>query len=502
MTARATGVRWVRVFSIAIVSLCWLAIYWSTLCAALTPDDDSLYLQSTASALQAPARMQKLEDELIEGLVQLRYSDYLIHRVTLRVDYKSNYGAASYLQYLAGMLYSPDPDSGISAYHQLVAERALVGTALGGLACLAILVAGLCLVRDWRLQLAVALGVTLAAVLSSAPFHPEFQALLPLTPERPADQMSWLGAAGRAMLFFIDPGPEFSVFGVTPRSNFILLALLAAVLRWDGRTALSYLALAAAIMVHASAGLMILSLFLFSHMIFRRSELFAPKVIAAIAACVMLVVQGEKLTGILGLGALAVALAGGAAVLLFGKLVRSSTVWRRRFMAMDRALAGSFSSLVVADIGLFLLLWNGSLALILACLVYLDPIGVAYFWSQIHSRIAAIWQPLIFTGAAFVVLTRLPDERHVRRYLTGLAAIFGFVGVIANTQARDIACDPRPRYVAMLAQLETRRLQDLPYEKIPSVQDENVWYYAMLFALDHGLDRLGILPPDSSDRQR
>ena len=292
--------RRMRVLLIFAVCACWTLLYADMIRRTLGPGDDNLYLQSIAVSAKAPSRLAELNQELIDSLDKLGYGDYVLYRVVLRSKYTNNYWAASNIQSLASWLMPVDPALGMRAYHEVVATRAVLGSIATGLICLAALAAGLSLIRDPRLFGAAIIGVAGTAALFSSTTQAAFQTLLPHIPDRVADNISWIEAFGRSAYFFFDPGLEFGMFGTTPRSNFVVLSFVAAIMRWDRRVTLSYLMLAVAILFHASAGMIMLTLFVVSSLAFRPSEVIRPMPMASIAICVGLAVSQESLGKFLG----------------------------------------------------------------------------------------------------------------------------------------------------------------------------------------------------------
>jgi hypothetical protein len=455
---------------------------------SLVADDDNLYLQSIALSANSPSRLADLNQELIDSLDKLDYADYILYRVVLRSKYTGNYRAAAYIHFLAARLLPVDPAMGMRAYHELVATRAMLGMIATGLICVAVLAVGLFLIRDPKLFAAAIIGVSGAAVLSGFPTPREFLTLMPYIPDRLPENMSWIDAFGRSAYFFINPGPDFSMFGTTPRSNFVVLSFVAAVLRWDRRLSLSYLMLAVAIPFHASAGLIVLTLFVASNLAFRPLEVIRPMPMACIAICVALAVSQESLARLLGFNSII----GIASLLLLLLLSFGLYQLMKRFdlkpARLGNFLNSTFPDRITADIVIFLFLWNVSLAMVLGRLVYLDFASVAYLWSQFHARTAAILQPMLITAIAMFVLRSVPQVSS--RYVVVLSLALLLVACARNYTALR---DPRPQYVRTLANMEARRLAAFPYTKTPPLADEGLWYYAMLRCLDFNTRELGLV---------
>lgn len=478
----------VRILLILAVCACWTLLYADMIRRTLGPGDDNLYLQSIALSANSPSRLAALNHELIDSLDKLGYDDYVLYRVVLRSKYTNNYWAASNIQSLAAWLLPVDPALGMRAYHEVVATRAVLGSIATGFICLAALAAGLFLIRDPKLLAAAIIGLCATAALFSSTTQAAFQTLLPHIPDRVADNMSWIAAFGRSAYFFIDPGLEFGMFGTTPRSNFVVLSFVAALMRWDRRITLSYLMLAVAILFHASAGSIMLTLFVISNLAFRPSEVIRPMPMASIAICVALAVSQESLAKLLGFNAI-IGVASFLVLLLlsFGlyQLMKKLDLKPSRIGSF---LDSTFPDRMTADIVIFLLFWNASLAMVLGRLGYLDFASIAYLWSQFHARTAAILQPLLITAIAMFVLRAAP--RISSRVVVALS--LGLL-VVAFARNQITPGDPRPEYVRNLAGLEARRLAAFPYAKTPPFDDEPLWYYAILRSLDFNTKELGLV---------
>ena len=143
---------------------------------------------------------------------------------------------------------------------------------------------------------------------------------------------------------------------------------------------------------------------------------------------------------------------------------------------------------MTADIVIFLLFWNASLAMVLGRLGYLDFASIAYLWSQFHARTAAILQPILITAIAMFVLRAAPQ-------ISGRLVVALSLGLLVVAFARNQMTpgDPRPEYVRNLASLEARRLAAFPYAKTPPIDDEPLWYYAILRSLDFNSKELGLV---------
>ena len=257
-----------------------------------------------------------------------------------------------------------------------------------------------------------------------------------------------------------------------------------------GRPALVvYLILAVAILFHASAGMIMLTLFVASSLAFRPSEVIRPMPMASIAICVALAVSQESLAKFLGFNSII----GVASLLLLLLLSFGLYKLMRMFdlepVRLGKFLNSTFPDRITADIVIFLFFWNASLAMVLGRLGYLDLASVAYLWSQFHARTAAILQPILITAIAIFVIRAVPQISS--RLIVALSLVLLLVACVRNHMALG---DPRPEYVRGLSSLEARRLAAFPYAKTPPFEDEPLWYYAILRSLISIQKSSGLLP--------
>lgn len=478
-----------RILLVLSVCLCWALLFASIISRGRVPGDDNLYLQSIAVSAKSPAMLDHLNRELIDGLATLGYRDDFLYRVVLRSKYTQNYWAASKIQSLVTALLPVDPAMGMQAYHERVATRAVLSSIAPGLISVLALAGGLLLIRDPKLFIAAIVGVSIAAALYNSSVQADMQTLLPHIPERVPDDMSWIDAFGRSAYFFVNPGLEFSMFGPTPRSNLVIFAFVAVLMRWENRLALSYLVLAVGILFHASAGSIILCLFLISNLVFRPTDVIRPAPLLAIGLCMALAVSQESLTSILGFTSrMAIPLLVVLSLLAFGlfRLLKARDVNRARPLQF---LNSTFPDRVTADFVVFLFFWNFTLAMLLARLGYLDFASVVYLWSQFHARTAALLQPMLITAMVLFVIRFTPTVPY--RLLATFSLVLLFIACATNNVR---IADPRPEFVRNLARLEERRLATFPYAGTPSHEDEPLWYYAILHSLDFKSGQLGLLP--------
>lgn len=477
-----------RLLLILAVCICWVLLFLNGISRITRPGDDSLYLQSIAVSAKSPSRLAELNQELINSLDALGCDDFVLYPVVLRAEYTNNYWAASYIQSLAATLHPVDVASmTMESYSEAVATRSVLGPTLSGLICVVVLAAGLLLIRNSSLFIAAIFGFAIVASLYNCLSAMDMQTLVPYYPERLPEDMSWIAAFGRTAYFFINPGPEFSIFGTSPRSNFAILSLVAALLRWDGRLSLSYLMLAVAILFHASSGLIVLALFVASNLAFRPSEIARPAPLISIGICVALEFSQESLGNILGLNFVAMTIVLILSLVLAFGLYGLVSNFRSKLVRYASLPNAMFPDRITADFVIFLFLWNASLAMILGRLGYLDFTSVAYLWSQFNVRAAGILQPMLIVAIAVFMLRAIKWNYNWIIPLT-LALMLG--GLARNHLTLR---DPRQEYARNLSKLEARRVNTLPYTRTPSAEDQDMWYYAILRALDFNENHLGLV---------
>jgi hypothetical protein len=461
----------------AIAALMLFAGFYACANADFRASDDNLWLYVAAHKLRSDA-VATQEAGLIKALETAGYRGEGLDRMTMRQTYDRNYFAALAL-YPLGYAFVP-----IQSDHYATSLMLRVAAGFAASMGMVSLVLLLVVARlgNPRLAWATALGLAFCLIgLSGEGFY----FIL-----RPSDTLL-------PFLFHavVDPGPQFSLFGFTPRSQFAIVMLAAFLLRWQAWHSGSYALLLLAMLFHQSHGGFMMAVLLGMDVLWRGWGLLREKrTLALIALMVALFCVRESLWRYIGwqAGAGLATAAGMLAIAALALQHYPTPGWLRRL----RAWAGIHP--VLADS-------SGLLAILLVLSIltgtahlWAGQVAYTYFWGQLPSRFMAMVQPVLATALAHGVLHCAHGWQRP-----------AFTGAIVLAVMVRLACWPWHDAPMAEAMATTRdyaaRLAAMPpysASQQPQIYHEPVWYYALARAADGlpsgGLGALFTSPPRSS----
>ena len=174
----------------------------------LRPSDDNLWMYYAGTNLAHWDRGERLNAQLVSELKAAGASDYIVRRAILRTGYASN------MAFTAGTLYTAG-----RASHWLRGEGASYDRTIGdavqfgylAVFCLAAAVALAIVASLRRVDIALAALLAIATAIGlSALSDPGFFILFRVREIAPHIANTWA--------FLLNPGPQFSTFGFTPRN--------------------------------------------------------------------------------------------------------------------------------------------------------------------------------------------------------------------------------------------------------------------------------------------
>jgi len=212
--------------------------------------DDRLYLYSTNFLVCDPGAWDHASREVVDFLHRNSYDAEYISRFQFRFDYSSNYllhAATTCLTRLALPQDLLGTDYGTWVYAVLE-----TGVGLGHLICLLIVAASVWTARKTGAPLVVLAAIAVMAAFALGTETREWRLLQ--APSIP-------GLLLYTMVFVVNPGFEFDIFGLTPRSAVTLLLIAITVFRWGNRFSVGYWIIAFACFVHGTYGTLALVMF-------------------------------------------------------------------------------------------------------------------------------------------------------------------------------------------------------------------------------------------------
>lgn len=294
-------------------------------------------------------------------------------------------------------------------------------------------------------------------------------------------------------LFPINPGPHFSIFGITPRSMVSVLVTAAALARWAGRPRVGYALLALCAGIHTSLALMVIACVLGGDVMVARQRLRDPVSLAILAAAAAYVLANERM---LSMVAPAIALVGVCAALLaLPALVwwvrrepalprRAGPVaWLEAYLAADPARAALRQDVIIFGLAL-------GIALMVSGIVsqfIVSHEAVWYFWGQLPTRLFSAAGPAAMIGLAALLLPACLPPQSCR----AAAVTLLLVSIITCALHAGGSQTPRSIMLRQLTDLAARAARP----GCDKVENEAMIYYRLGHAIREGTPVASICAP-------
>jgi hypothetical protein len=448
---------------------------------AFRGNDDTIWLYLTGLELVHPEAAASRHEAIRSYLPSQPNGAEALRRWDLRMNYRANYVLPSALIYTASRIIKPVVDMFEANYALFVTLALALGVVLSAIVAVSVL--------RWAILSCDSAAASFGTVLGLAAI-----AALVVLPEDPlknlADTGGPLQSFGHLIRLFFVTGPEPSIFGYTPRSQFYLCAVAVFLLRWHGfRTAAYVLAILLALVHQSMAGLFLALLIALD--LIARPQIFDRKITAIAVLGVVVMFGRETLFSTLGLwpavgGLTIVALAIGAGVVAhrYGMRLPGWAPFDRRVLAPMRRRADRLGP-IGSDLVIAFALWLLTLPLALIAVRLVDPASAYHFWGEIHPRVLMLLHPAAFVGIAILAVGWLEANLVIdRRWL------YATVVVVAALAATPAAVQAITHYDAGLlrAGRMLNQYNSLVGKPLPASLDvqtrEAALYYAIAVDID------------------
>lgn len=475
---RRWSVRLMVAISCLLLLVVSLAAHVATTAEDFRASDDNLWMYYAGSNLADWDRGQQLNARLVDHLKDAGASSYIVSRAVLRTGYAANMAFTAGVLHATGLASEALRGPGAS-YDQRIGD----GVLFGYMACFTIaaflVVAALLALRNARVALAWLLGVASILCLTAwvdAGFFILFRTV------EPGPHLSNL------LNFLLDPGPQFSPFGFTPRNTVYVLSFAIVAFRALGRYGLGYWCIVPLAFVHQSVSALMFALFIGCDVLLRAHVFRRRGVLTGVAAFVLLLAARENLWEVIGvrpgqlaLAAVALAVVAGIGWALRRRLVAAHAQVRRRVQAIGEMEADALLLLA----GFFL-----TYPFVFLVVRHLDEFTMVHFWGQLHARIWAHIQPWVLFTAWWALLRRWDDAAVQRRFVPLLGVVLLLlVPKVVSAWSYDYGFRGFRDALAV-----HERTRDLPFATVREAEErEDRFFYEMARTLDTGEDSLTML---------
>lgn len=441
----------------------------------LRPSDDNLWMYYAGTNLAHWDRGERLNAQLVSELKAAGASDYIVRRAILRTGYASNMAVTAGTLYTAGRVSHWLRGEGAS-YDKVIGDAVQFGYL--GLFCLAAAAALAIVASLRRLDIALAALLSIATAIGlTALSDPGFFILFRVRELGPHIANTWA--------FLLNPGPQFSMFGFTPRNTVYLWSLAVLALRARGWYGLAYAAVVPLAFVHQSVGALMFALLAGSDAVLRPHIFRRPAVFVPVGGFALLLALRENIWEVIGLrgGVAALAVAGLLAIALLG------WVLRRHVLAAHAAIRRRVERVGELEADGLLLAAGFVLTYPVVYLIvpHVDQFTMVHFWGQLHARIWAQIQPWLLFIAWWAVLRR-QDAGRLARAVPALAVLAVCLALPKAWTSRHLDYT-LAAYRKGLVQLETDRVH--PFATVQEAEErEDRFFYEMARTIDTGEDSL------------
>lgn len=339
--------------------------------------DDEVYMYYTGIALIFPEEITAISKKIIHALSVGGYDREQISVFEFRYEYRYNY-----------LLNS----SGIAACRLLLPVLGDYGGSIRTCFSYGMIAANLlvvCLIVFAAIQVrkhAYVVGMLILLIV----FFALMISGINLTDYRISKVQDPFTYSVLSIIFFISPGIQFDMFGLSARSVFTAGLLATFMLRWDGRIRESYASILFLSFVHSTYGGMVV-LMIVAIDGTTRPKIFADRVLAAITiATVVLFLARERIWSVYG----------GIEIALFALLAIGLWIVMANFIHNNSAkIQNIFQNTSIIKTDVYLFLW-GALLISIAAFLMTDQSSLEsrYTWMQLSSRPLALIRVPVFLG--------------------------------------------------------------------------------------------------------
>ncbi|MGH9905900.1 MAG: hypothetical protein ACRD8U_10015, partial [Pyrinomonadaceae bacterium] len=303
-----SGQLWMVTLALSLAAFIAVGAHHRALAEDLRASDDNIWMYYAGLNIFHPDIGNYLNEELVSTLSKVGASDFIIRRARLRTGYAHNMLLPAAGIYVAGYLDScREPSSGCS-YDRLIANSILNGYVTNF--CAALLITLACVAGTRSTTVSVAFLLTLASlVFLSMLSRPGWFVLF---------EYRELGKNIRNLFqFALNPGPQFSPFGFTPRNAVYLISLATVAWRSQGHYGAAYASFLLFSFIHQAMAALLFAVVLALDLLLRPHIFRKATVWPLVVAFLTLFVVRESLWEVMALGAKAAAMVGaGVAVVL------------------------------------------------------------------------------------------------------------------------------------------------------------------------------------------
>ena len=478
---------WANSLVVTLAVVVFLTGFARTFNYAFRGNDDTVWLYLTGLELVHAGAAAPLHDAVRTYLPTQPEGQQALRRWNLRVSYTANYLLPSALIYTASRVLKRIVDMFQGNYALFVTLSLALGVVLSAVIAVSVLRWAILTCDNSAASFGTLLGLAVLAGLIVLPEEP---------PKNLVDTGGPLQSIRYLVQLFFVTGPEPSIFGYTPRSQFLLCALAVFLLRWHKYWMAAYILTILLSLLHQSmAGLLLLLLVTLD--LIARPQIFDRKIVAIIVLGIVVMLGRERLFSTLGLwpavagiAIVVVAIGAAAAAHRYGKRLPWWETLDSRVLAPLRRRADRLGS-IGSDLALASGLWLLTLPVALVVVRLVDPASAYHFWGEIHLRVLMLLQPAVFVGLSILAIGWLEANLVIdRRWLYATAVV---VAVLATAPAAVQAVTHYDagllRTGRMLNQYNSLLGKSLPV--LDTQTREAALYYAIAIELDSQANLVG-----------
>lgn len=373
-------------FGIAACVVFAVAVYLRVF-VGLALRDDELYMFSSGLALIDPVSIDSIVANLLKMMSDIGYSEEQVKLFEFRDRYRANYLLHSSFIALYSQLLTPGEHFADSLRTTLV-----YGMMTANLVVIAFVATCLVAARSTLLLVAATLLLVFFYELDVLHLFPMDYRLS--STENPFVYMFL------SLMFFVTPGMQFDVFGVSARCAFTMALIGFFVLRWSGRSALAYASLLFLALIHATYSGIVLFMVVTIDVVLRPQIFTNWRVTASALGVGGLFFWREELWSVFGGLEIAIGALLGISSLAF--LIRYLSAGKRGTLTTMLQRLREWDR-VKSDVVLFAC---GAVLISLVAYVMTDPdsLDARYTWMELSSRPLALIRVPVFFGLIFIFL--------------------------------------------------------------------------------------------------
>jgi hypothetical protein len=391
---------WANSLVVTLTVLVFLTGYARSFNYAFRGNDDTVWLYLTGVELFHPSAAAPLHEAVRDFLPMQPDGERALQRWNLRANYAANYLLPSALIYGASRAIKPIIDGFEGNFALFVTLSLALGVILSAVVAVSVLRWAILSCDSSAASFGTLLGLAAVAALSVLPED---------TPKNLIDTGGPLQSVLYLLKLFFVTGPEPSIFGYTPRSQFLVCALAVFLLRWHRRWRGAYVLTILLSLLHQSMAGLLLGLLVVLDLV-ARPQIFDRKTVAIVALGAVVMFGRERLFSTLGLWPAITALV--IVILAIGAVMAAHRYGKRLpwWEALDSRLLGPVRQRadrlgpIGADLATAWTLWLLTLPAALVATRMVDPASAYHFWGEIHLRVLMLLQPVTFVGLAILAI--------------------------------------------------------------------------------------------------